>query len=249
MTTNARIDPRSPIPLFRQVEADLRRRVDDQEWEAGERVPTESQLRDEYNVSRITIRQAMAELVRDGLFTRFQGRGTFLRERPFTAAPRTVTSFSRELRELGRTAGARVLELRRRPADAQDAHDLHVDVNEELWALERLRLADGRPVGVQKTVIVANRAPDLDKRLADDASLYALLQEHYGVVPIGAQETYGVGGVSKAEAPLLEVPPGFHAFMITRLAQDSNGIFERTLSTMRGDRYEITLSLNVDQPQ
>lgn len=104
-----RVDVSSPIPYYLQISESLRARIQAGEWPRGSQIPTEAELCQAYDVSRITIRQALALLVRDGLLVRGRGKGTFVREPNLTAAPRTVSSFTTELRELGMKAGARIL--------------------------------------------------------------------------------------------------------------------------------------------
>ena len=76
----AAVDRSSPMPVYFQIALDVRRRIAAGEWSPGERIAPELQLVREYAVSRVTIRQALAELVKDDLLERHRGSGTYVRE-------------------------------------------------------------------------------------------------------------------------------------------------------------------------
>jgi len=71
------IDRSKPVPLYHQVKDSLRERIEAHEWEPGMKIPTEKELAKEYDVSQITVKQALSRLAMEGLVERYQGRGTF----------------------------------------------------------------------------------------------------------------------------------------------------------------------------
>lgn len=238
------LDPGSGLPLYLQVERSMHGRIERGEWQPGEQIPAESDLCRSYRVSRVTMRQALARLVDRGVLVRERGRGTFVRDTSLTAGARGVTSFTAELRELGLTAGSRVLERTVVSAGAAGVADaLRVDPETELLRLRRLRTGGGRPIGVQTTLLTLSRFPGLDRLDIEDRSLYATLREVYGLVPVEAVETFTVAGVPSADAAIMDVRAGSHAFRVERLTLDAHGPFEHTTSVMRGDRYRVRLVL------
>src|ERR1019366_6403807 len=114
-----------------------------------------SDLCDKYRTSRVTIRQAVANLVNQGLLTRERGRGTFVRQPKVSAGVRGLTSFTEEMRGLGLSAGARVLEVRSEPALPDTAAKLQVEPGSGLVIVKRLRLGDEAPIGIQTAHLVA----------------------------------------------------------------------------------------------
>ncbi|MBB4704039.1 GntR family transcriptional regulator [Sphaerisporangium siamense] len=238
------LDPSSGVPLYMQVERSLRRRIDAGEWRAGEKLPTEGELGKVYGVSRVTVRQALARLVDRGALVREQGRGTFVRDTSLTAGARGVTSFSAELRGLGHTSGARVLEqVVVTAAESDLPPEMGVEPRDPLLRLRRLRTDGSRPVGVQTALLPIGRFPGLADVDFTDRSLYETLRENFGVIPREAIETFTVGGVLGEDAPTLGVAPGAHAFYVERLTFDAAGPFEYVRSVMRGDRYRVRLAL------
>ncbi|MFH5823630.1 GntR family transcriptional regulator [Georgenia sp. AZ-5] len=237
------VDTASMVPLYVQVEELLLRRITSGEWEPGRRIPTEQELCVAYGVSRVTVRQALARLVRRGLLSRARGRGTFVRDHRLTATARSVSSFSQELGALGKRPGAHVLGVDTVAASADVAAAMEREPGTELFRLRRVRTADGRPIAVQTSLLVAELFPGLPGRVREDGSLYEVLATHYAVVPVEAVEVFRVLGVPSSLAPLLEVPRGSHAFSVTRVTYDGRGAFEHTSSVIRGDSYEIRLAL------
>ncbi|PFG41146.1 GntR family transcriptional regulator [Georgenia soli] len=237
------LDPASAVPLYAQLEEVLLRRVEAGEWPAGAQIPTESQLCEAYGVSRVTVRQALGRLARRGLLSRGRGRGTFVRDARLTAGARSVSSFSAELSERGMRPGSRVLDVGEVPATAEVATALGREPGTTLIRLRRVRLGDGLPIGVQSSLLVAERFPGLAAHLGDDVSLYEVLRTRYGTAPVEATEVFRVTGMPREIAPLLEVGRGTHGFHATRVTYDGREAFEHTTSYLRGDRYEIRLSL------
>src|ERR1700680_3792660 len=113
----------------------------------GQAIPSERQLTRDFGVSRLTVRAAIDELVRDGYLDRRHGSGTYVTE-PKIAQPLTLTSFSEEMRRRGMVPGSRTLELTITPAGARLAHRLAVSPEDRLVRGKRLRLAGGKPVAV-----------------------------------------------------------------------------------------------------
>lgn len=244
-----RVDAGSPVPLYLQLTEFLRERILSREWPSGEQIPTEVELCSTYGVSRITVRQALALLVRDGLLVRGRGKGTFVREPSLTAAPRSVSSFSTELRELGMKPGSRTLDTETLAAPPEVAAEMDIEPGTELFRLRRLRTADDLPIGVQDTLLVAARFAGLLDVVGESTSLYEVLRDYYGVVATGATEVFRVAAVDRADSRLLDCKPGQPAFSVTRVTFDDKGVFERTSSVLRGDRYQIRIALQNARPR
>jgi len=245
MTDSTQVSVSSRLPLYYQVEEDMRRRIEIHEWKVGEQIPTETELCLKYRASRVTIRQAVANLVNQGLVTRERGRGTFVRQPKVAAGIRGLTSFTEEMRGLGLNAGARLLEARREHASADIAGKLRIEPGDDLVVVKRLRLGDEAPIGIQTAHLVAERFPGLDEAKLDEVSLYQYLREHYWLQPTEAEEIFEVGPASKEVAHLLECRTGFCCFLVERITYDEDGPFEYVTSVMRGDRYRIQLGLRV----
>lgn len=249
MTTSRSRDTRKTtgvegnVPMYAQVESQLRRRIVSGEWTPGQLIPAEQALCAAYGVSRITMRHALQRLVDRGLLIREQGRGTYVRKSDLTAGTRRVRSFTAEVHDLGMTPSSRVISVEEieAPADVAAALDLPTDAS--VVRIHRVRLGDRQPIGVQNSFLVADRFPGLADLDLHGKSLYSVLEVNYGVTPFEARETFTVGLVSADEATLLDVPAGSAAFYVERITYDSRMPFEYVTSVMRGDRYRVTVAI------
>lgn len=238
-----RPDRSRPEPLWHQVARTLSANIEEGIWSPGDRLPAEGQLCELLGVSRITIRHSLQKLEDQGLVRREHGRGTFVRSSRLVGGSESVTSFSREMIELGRAPGSVLLGAEVVTADARTAGALGLSEPREVLRIRRLRTGDGRPIGIQTAHLLRDLVPDLDGTDVADRSLYDVLQERYGLVAVQADEVYRVGSASADEALLLDVDPGTPVFIVHRVSRSEAGPFEFTSSTMRGDRYEIRSTL------
>ena len=233
----------SRLPLYYQVEQDMRSRIRRGEWKTQQQIPTESELCDLYDTSRITVRQAVRELISDGLLSPLRGKGTFVNEPSVTAGEGGLNSFTQATLGLGQTAGTLVLEQFLSRASPEVARQLRIDPGDDVVEIKRLRLGDSTPIGIQTAHLVGRRFPGLEDAPLSGASLYEYLRGHYSVRPQTWEETFRVGRASRRDARLLECASGFCCFFGERTTSDEEGVFELTYSVMRGDRYQVHLSV------
>jgi GntR family transcriptional regulator len=238
-----RPDRNRPEPLWRQTELALRALIADGTWVDGAQLPNEARLGEMLGVSRITMRHALRNLEEWGLLRREQGRGTFVSSSTVIAGVRGPTSLTQEMADRGLAAASRVLELRAARADNAIASALEIREGAAVCKIRRLRSGGGQPIGIQTAYLPAKRVPGLLDVGELPPSLYDTLRDRFGLVPQSALEIYRVGAVAKPDAELLEVAVGSPAFIVQRITSDARGPYEFTVSTMRGDRYEIRSKL------
>jgi GntR family transcriptional regulator len=210
---------------------------------AGDKLPTEQDLASWFGVSRMTLRHALAELTRRGLVTRTVGRhgGTFVAapklEQDFTR----LAGFSEQLRRHGMVASARVLSASQRPAGPAAAEALRIGKDEPVYEVRRIRLADGKPIVLERSLFPASRFPGmLDSRL--DGSLYELLETRYGQRPYRAKESLEPVTARIREAEALEVAEGAPLMLVERTAYARSGEpLEFARDLFRGDRTRVVV--------
>jgi GntR family transcriptional regulator len=240
-----RPDRNRPEPLWHQTELALRALIADGTWTDGVQLPNEAKLGEMLGVSRITMRHALRNLEEWGLLRREQGRGTFVRSSTVIAGVRGPTSFTQEMADRGLTVGSRVLELRAMPADNEIASALEIREGTRVCKIRRLRSGGSHPIGIQTAYLPAKLVPGLVDMGEPLLSLYVTLRDRFGLTAQSALEVYRVGAVSAEDAELLEVAAGSPAFIVQRITSDARGPYEFTVSTMRGDRYEIRSKLRL----
>ncbi len=124
----------------------------------GDAIPSERQLSADFGVSRLTVRAALDDLVREGYLVRRHGSGTFVSE-PKIAQELTMTSFTDDMRRRGLRPASETLDLRVTPAGARLGRLLHVSPSEPVLVAERLRLADGESMAIETVHIRASHVP------------------------------------------------------------------------------------------
>jgi GntR family transcriptional regulator len=209
----------------------------------GDRLPTEHELAAWFGVSRMTLRHALAELARRGLVARTVGRhgGTFVAEPKLEQDLTTLAGFSEQLRRHGMVAGAQVLTANERPAGPAAGQALQIGAQDPVYEVRRIRLADGRPVAVERSLFPAARFPGLlDGPL--DGSLYELLETRYGLRPHRAREIMEPVTAGAPEAEALGVPEGAPLMLVERTAYARTGEpLEYARDLFRGDRTRVVL--------
>ena len=213
--------------------------------EVGSAIPSERQLSVDLEVSRLTVRAALDELVREGYLVRRQGAGTFVAA-PKVAKGMDVSSFSEDMRARGLTPASRTLELNVVPAGARLGRLLHVSPSEPVVAARRLRLADGEPMAIELLHARASLVPDLTAADLEHNSFYELLIDRYGIEIAGGTQTVEPTVTNDDESAALGVPLHSPALLFERITRTSAGeVVEFTSSTYRGDRYRLVTELGM----
>jgi GntR family transcriptional regulator len=151
------IDPRSPVPKYSQLR-ELLLELIESELAPDAPIPSERELAQGHGLSRMTVRQAVSQLVSQGHLYRVHGRGTFV-ARPTIQIRLALTSFTEDMRRLGLQPGAVTLAAARIQAGEEVGRHLGLPATAEVHTLERLRTADGVPMAIERTHLPADLTP------------------------------------------------------------------------------------------
>lgn len=228
--------------MYRQLASLLRGRIERGELPPGTRIPSEAELGHTYGISRITVRQALSELKREGLLERVPGKGTFVR-RGAGRVGRMVelTGFGENMRELGREAGYVTLRAREERVPLEIADRLGTS-EARAFVVDRILLADGKPVGMHLSFLplwIVESAPKeaFSKRSLDHSSLYAAI-EKAGAVLHHAEELVEPTMAGADDAERLGVRQGALLLRVTRTVYDpKDRVLEHVIITYRSDTY------------
>lgn len=237
------VDPQSPVPLYHQINLDLRRMIEEQIIPPGSILPPEIEICRTYGVGRQTVRQAIARLVDDNLVDRYAGRGTFVRDYSQLASFHLDRSFSQHVRDLGIQPSSKTLCQEAHVID-QDAHkELHNYLGSSCLFLERVRYGDQEPICYQSTTVITDHCPRLGDHDFSQDSLYEVLASKFGMIITRIDHLIRAVGADDYRAELLEVDAGAPLLFVRTVAYLENGeIIEVTLSHYRADRYEYRTS-------
>lgn len=211
----------------------------------GEAIPSERVLSADLGISRLTLRAAVDDLVREGYLVRRRGSGTFVGE-PKIAQELTLTSFTEDMRRRGLQPASRTLALEIVPAGARLGRFLHVSPSEPIVVAKRLRLADHETMAIETLHVRETLVPGLSGSDLEQRSFYELLKEKYGVVVVGGTQTIEPTVTNEEESQALGVPLHSPAFLFERFSRsDEDEIVEFVHSIYRGDRYRLVTDLSV----
>jgi len=230
------LDRSSPMPLWAQLEAELKQRLEVGEF--NERFPTDTELVDEYQVSRHTVREAIRHLNRTGILRRERGRGTVVNRAEFEQPLGALYSLFRSIESSGVEQRSDVLALREQ-TDEMAAEQLELTADAPLVFLERLRRAGGEPLAIDRTWMpMAIGAPLLDSNF-ERTALYDEMERLCGVRPDAGWERIAPLVPTPTEREMLHLGRGHAAFFIERLSTAGDRRIEWRTTIVRGDRYRF----------
>jgi GntR family transcriptional regulator len=228
------------VPLYYKLYEVLRANIVSGKWNPGHQLPSETELIQQFGVSRITARKALSELVNEGLIYREQGRGSFVSHPTVEQGLVRITSFTEDMRQRGFEPGTQVLESELLPARDELARKLEIEPGEELARLERLRLADGEPMSVEESFLVHRYCPGiLNRDFARHSMREALLRE-YGIRLVQAKQVIRAVTAPRTLCKKLGLPFGSAVLFIELVTQSDLGVpVEYLRAHHRGDRYAL----------
>jgi GntR family transcriptional regulator len=227
-------------PLYQQLNEALRGLVGSGEFKTGARFLSEREVSVRFEVSRITANKALSNLISEGILEYRKGVGTFVRGGVLDYDLRSLVSFTGKAAAAGKKPSTRVLAFNTVPASsvsARIAGALRVSGGDRLYTVERLRLADGVPVILERRFVVESLCPGLHQK-DFGSSLYGVWTERFHLEIAGADQTICAAAIRGREARLMDVPGGAAGLVVRSVGWLRDGKplwWERTL--YRGDAY------------
>lgn len=241
------VDPSSPIPLYFQVEADLRSLLKSGQIASGDLLPTEIELSQAYRVGRHTIRTALGRLAAENLISRKAGHGTVVNSprdhRQFSLA----RSFTRQMIALGLEPRSKTLHQAPATVQTSDPRALSGKIGAPCLHLHRLRFGGDEPIGLQYSIIITEHCPTLGQHSFERESLYHVLSHDYQLTISEIKHTVSAINADRKKADLLQVEPRTALLVVNTWAYlDTGEIIEFSVSYYRADKYEYTTTLTRD---
>jgi GntR family transcriptional regulator len=206
----------------------------------GEAIPSERALVVRLRVSRVTVRQAIGDLVESGTLERVHGKGTYVTG-PQVDSRLHLTSFSREMRARGLHPATVVLAATEVPADDDVSAALRIKPGRPVVCVKRLRTADGTPMAYEVGYYPSALFPGLLQR--ELGSLYDVFASEYGVVVTSGEQTVRAESADALQARLLGIAKRAPLLVQERVTHAGERVIELSTSWYRADRYRIHMAI------
>lgn len=241
----ARTDKSSPVPLYQQIRQWLRDQIAAGALKPNAKVPSERVLAATLSISRMTVRVALDEMIREGLLYRVPGKGTYVAPPRLEQPLHVLTSFTEDMLARGLQPGGRVLFQGLVVAPDHVRERLGIATGERVIKLERLRLADGEPMSIETAFLQVDRCRFILESNLENQSLYRLLRDH-GIKLSWAEQSVGARLPSAREAHLLGIQRTVPVITTVRITHVTSGeVVEYVTSCFRSDRYTFRAFLRV----
>lgn len=244
------IDRDSPIPAYQQIVRSLLNRIIDGEWQPNDKLPSESDLANEYAVSRVTLRQALSILESDKIIRKEQGRGVFVRRNPNYIVHKlffpTVNNNGKTLRESEVHSKAIEISLAEH-TDNRIFEKLKIPIGSELIFLQRLFTKEDKIIGLNRAWFPAARVPDMHNLQLINNSVSTTLLQRYQIEAVKIENTIEAIKMDVALAAIVEVPYDSAGLKINSTHFDKDDSpFEFASTVWVGDTTKFQLTMTKD---
>jgi len=234
------LDRHSAVPLYYQIQQGLLAHIRSGKLKPGKPIPSEEDISRQLRVSRMTARQALKALCHLGVAYSQRGKGTFVSGIKMEKNIRQVLSFSQEMVARGAKPRSRAITFELRTADSEVAEALRIRPKDPVYFLQRVRLDENVPMGVETAYLPQQLYPGLLEKYDPRTSLYQSISRLYGIDIGIADEVVEAALVGAEEARLIRVAKGSPVFLFTRTSYVASGEpVEYVKSIFRGDRYKL----------
>nr|WP_300005542.1 GntR family transcriptional regulator [Tissierella sp.] len=238
-----KVEKSSKIPLYYQLFDLIKDQIDTGELREDDKLPSERELCEIYDISRFTVRQAIKELENKGYIYIVQGKGTFVSEEKFKQDLLKFYSFTEEMKSIGKKPSSKVLSFDIIKAPESIARKMNLSLEERVYVFARLRSADQEPMMFETTYLPYRRFKNLTREKLENYAMYDIFTKEYGISFTKAEEILQPVLIREAEAYILNCSVRTASMMIERITYEGRDIIEYTKSVSRGDKFKYRVTL------
>jgi len=229
------------VPRYQQVMDYYQALIESGKLAEGEKMPTEDELCNLFNISRITVRRALDSLMQEGYIYKVQGKGSFVTVKKTDMQLNRLQGFSEEMRSLGLAPSTDLIHIETQSPTQMVANALGITLSQKIYCITRLRKADDIPIAIERVHIPFFRYPGLENFDLKN-SLYDILLYNYDCKRSKAVQSIKACQASDEDAAYLGIKSGKAVLQITRTTFEQKGIpFEYVQSIYRGDKYQFNV--------
>lgn len=237
------IDKNSPLPLYYQLEEQIKQTIESEELVPGDALPSERELSESYQISRMTVRQAITNLVNKGYLYREQGKGTFVSNQKFEQNLQGLTSFTEDMKARQLMPGNKLLHFEIFPAEKDIKERLSLEEDELIYKIKRIRLANDEPIALETSYLPVKLIPGLTPAILEK-SLYTYIEDELYLTIGHATQTVEAALVNEGDSKHLKVKKGVPVLLIQRESFLDNGTpLEFVRSSYRADKYKFKIDI------
>lgn len=237
------MDKSSKVPLYLQLMEVLIKKIEGKEYAEHEQLPSERDLCEIYKLSRITVRQALQDLEREGYIYKLHGVGTFVASKSYNQNLVKLYSFTNEMEKLGKKPTTEVLSFNVIAIDDRLARKMNLYTLEEVYKIVRLRFADGKPLMFETSYLPKKTFPNLTEKDLNERPMYEVFHQDYQIGVTKATERLSATLIQEQEAQYLNVKSNQPGMLIKRYAYHQDQLIEYTISVALGDKFSYTVEL------
>ncbi|MCI5773646.1 MAG: GntR family transcriptional regulator [Erysipelotrichaceae bacterium] len=198
----------SSIPLYLQLKESIKNSIKNNEYKPGDKVPTEEEICNNYQISRTVVKQAMTELVNEGYLVRYKSKGTYVNKNQVTGFFKEIVSFNEEMRRSGYIPRTKVLNIELISCPEHIAEKMKISSKNFLVHIERLRYRNDEEVYYVDAYYISEFFPELENMELEDASLYDVLEEKYNIIVCRTLKSFYPKLCTKKLAQILGIKAG-----------------------------------------
>ena len=242
------LNPRSPVPLYYQLQEVIRARIEGGQWQAGQQLPPESEICQEFNLSRGTVRQALMDLVREGLLVRRRGKGSFVAQpkaaQDLMSIAENFSSYAQQV--LGQELGVKLISTQETVANKAIAEKLEIPEGSEIFELLRVKYIAEKPFFMTTSYLPKYLCPNLEEKDYAVGSLFKVLRDKFNLPVTKVTCWFEPVVVTDFEASLLDIDKGAPAMLLERVRYTTG---DRPMMAskhiIRGDLCRLTFQARI----
>jgi GntR family transcriptional regulator len=240
------IDKNSPIPYHYQLTEIIRKLISQEQWKPGDKLPSEREFCETFEISRITVRKALDSLASEGLIQTNKGIGTFVSEQKYLEKWASFPiGFTDSLAEQGYRIETQVLTFETIPFTEKISKELELSPGDLVLHLHRLRFVAQVPILIVSSYLPHYLVPEIEKINFTHKSLYQVLRSNYGLTIDKVKRGIEAVAATEKEAKLLHIELGAPLLQIESTSYTPEGKpIEYFIAKRRGDRTRFEFELS-----
>lgn len=236
---NINIDKNSQIPIYFQIQKQIRNMIEDISLKPGDQLPTERKLSSDLGISRVTIRKAMRGLITEGLCEKKSGKGIFVAAEKMLMNIKTLQGTTAFIRQLGYEINTKVLKKEILEVSEKIRSKLEMVNSDKVLFLQRVRYVNKEPVILDETYLPLYLYKNIEEK-EFDRSLYNILDENYNIEPFYSKGKYNIRVSGEEESEILNLKLNTPLLVKKAIAYtEEETPLEHNITKYRTDKFEF----------